>query len=241
MKWLTQYIRESQANYPSISKTPASVLEHMLFCKGNGVEIVKGNFVVVVGFYRAVPFIEYYKEQLPFVKLKDYLDDRAFDKEVEEIYARLKRTNEMFKDVCKRKVKTDNELWGQSCDKFTSRYDDILIVDSLEPKELQDVDTLVSMVELSEYQPHLQLSAKYYQLYYFSSETNQDLLKVGLAMCKAYVLVLTRLLNNPSLITKSPAAPRGLSKERLAEVLNTYTKDIEILSSEIPRLEYYIR
>ena len=232
MNWLKQKIRESQARYPNVHKTPADVLSHMLFCIGNGVEIDNsGNFVQRVGFGRSVPYTEFYREQTTFSFLTDQLDE--YDNEIDEIERRIEEYNELFEEN-----KTGQEIRTEACNEWYSRYAESLIL--TDEDDLTNVDTLVAMLELSGYDPYLHLQAGYYKLDLFDMTTNQDMLKVGLAMCKAYVQMMQARVDNPALITNSPISPRSINVTARLELVTSYLKDIKTLEEQIPRLEYYI-
>jgi hypothetical protein len=245
--YLHQYIRESQIEYPSISKTPVSVLKHMLFTNGNGVEIDGSNFVEYVSFYRTVPFTEYYKDTRTFQEMKEYHSDRCSEKEYLENYERIKDTNEFYKSILdddksddieaesierlKLNIKTDDEMYDKAWDEYYNRYDGMDIIDELPDGALTDVDYLYQTISKYDYLPYLQLSAEYYKAYYFDENTEHYLKEVTVALSKALVKFMSEYLLGEHSEMRSPFG----NDERM-NIGKTYKKDIETLTTLIEKL-----
>ncbi len=234
--YLMQYIRESQAEYPSISRSPLEVLEHLLFTNGNGIPIIGGNLMVKVQFRRHVSFKEYYREQTTFKELCEQLD---YDSEnaVEKIFNRLRDSNSFLAELGEGKSTAD-ELWSRALSEFNSRYAKIDSVDNYSLEDLKDPATFTKMLSVSEFNLYMDLHPSYYNQCYFALGTDKDLLGVALALSKALLIELTSILENPKLLLKKKNI---LGFDRVAEregVLKVTGTTIPILKEDIRRIEH---
>ena len=180
--WIRQLIRESQATYPNISKTPAEVLSHLLFTNGNGHDILNGNFVKRLGYWdeetdewvetKIVPYSEYYIEDIPFETLKE-------KEQTEEAW---KIFEEEQKDLCSWVLERNPDYL---INKFNTQFDNIVSVDNFTDEELEDPKVWRTIVDQMEYIPHLDISPKYFKLFFFNKKTDKQLVRISLAFMKA--------------------------------------------------------
>ena len=205
MNYLMQYIQEIQVKYPNIALSPVDVLNHMLYCNGNGVEFLDGNPVMVFMFTRTVPFKFYYRENIPLKQMIEGYDDRNSESEIESKYKTIKRRADIFKQSWlkkhtgsgaakefEEKHNTDTTaMWNKAVKKYTERYDKVDHVHTYTTEDFHNVSKMIIMledsVERNGYKHSLSLSKGYYKQDLFTEKTDPYLLRVGLTLSTAYV------------------------------------------------------
>jgi len=235
LDWLKQYIRESQAKYPSISNNYTDVLNHVFFVNGNGVELEDGLFVQYVGFNRTIPFEWYYANQKSFEDCCSVLsdDDCYVEKEVQWIYDSSFKPLNTFKKVHKPdEALSDNDLYSKAYTKFSSRYDNVVSIDSVESWDSEDV--IYESLLAHKYEPYLNLSPEYFKLDKFNEKTSKELVNFAITYCRAVIRWIT--------VYEEGRPIKGLfgkhSKDH--DYVGTWRKDKEILSNIIARLESFL-
>jgi|APSaa5957512576_1039674.scaffolds.fasta_scaffold07983_9 hypothetical protein len=102
--YIIEYIKESQAEYPSISQSPVDVLRHLLYVNGNGVVFENGNPVITdSNQLRYIEFREWYKQFVPFSYIVDMYNRHPHD--------RIQDTYNLISGMEKIKAKAQNRSY----------------------------------------------------------------------------------------------------------------------------------
>lgn len=227
--YIRQAVRESQLKYPSITERPIDYFNHLFFTNGNGKEFLNGNPVEIVSFWRTIPYIEYYRDQKSFEELKEHYFDRLAETKIEKEFKYMMERFIYDGDP----LEKENYFWDKACKEVNSQFDNLVLIDSISDNQLFNVSYWEKEIDISDYIPYLQISPTFYKLDEFNENTEENLLRIGLSLSKAYVNILTKYIDNPSLLNdKKPVF--GSSD---VDYIKIYKKDIEELKRQLKKAE----
>jgi len=213
MNWVIQYIRESQAEYPTISKTPAEVMEHLLFTIGNGYEIKNGNFYIQ----------EKYKKEIP---LNELIEKQKTKEKWEEYYNSYKG---MFSFI---------EDFGESEDdyireQFKEQYDKLVSVDNYTEEELKTKKTWSKIIKKMEYIPLLQLSSGHHDFCQLNEKTDKKLLEISIPFAEAMLDFYKKI----SKLSEEELKKTGELVMEYKYYKNSFQTSIEELEKDLKKLK----
>ena len=224
--FIINYILSKQLKYPTISETPEEVLSHLLFCNGNGCEVLDGNFVTYFDQGMCVPYSEMYKYINSSKSIIRQNNDRDADYQIEKDFNQQVGFEKQLASIKEEKFCEDT-LWDKCHTEFYNRYNDVDLVDNYSLSDLQNKSTYITQILAGEYQPYLGLSPKYYRAFFFNKSTNKDLVIITIALVKAYIEVLSDFLVGDYPRTwKNPCS--SMDREDYEKL---YTKDIAQLNT----------
>jgi len=194
--WILNFIRNSQLVFPEISKTPFDVMRHLLLTNGNGHEIRDGNFYVIKYGYNEKTDEYYEKERISYEEY--YSDDTSFKEKLpyflsDEYYESYEK--ELGSGGLKEFMEKREP--GSFKRKYLTRFDDVIPIDDFSLEELHNKDTWIDFIRQSEYEPFIQISDKYYKLYFFNENTDKDLIKISIPFLEGLVEYLEELEKVP--------------------------------------------
>lgn len=249
--YLIEYIKESQVEFPSISKSPYAVMAHLLFTNGNGCEIEDGNFIIEFKYGRKVPYLLYYKDVVQKQDMIDEYDRMNRDIDIERGYDIRKDHNDRLKEICTEnekiaqslsyKIKDNDTLWKQVCDEYNNRYNKHNWIDQYTIKDLKTKTFWKRCINSYEFNPYLQLHDKYYKAYYFNENTDNNLLKVTIALSFALIDTMTDLLESGNFKNKNPLFGFDMNSEEIDTYSTVYPEDIKKLKKLIEKCQSYIK
>lgn len=232
--YILNYILNSQMTYPSISKSPVDVLTHLLFCNGNGCDILNGEFITNFNHGQYVPYSVMYKHMSDSGTIIEDLNDRCSEHEIQESFDRGKDFKERIGEITGKGFDAE-KYWEECVDEFYNRYDSVDLIDNYSLKDLQDVEVLSKMLKDREWAPYLQLSTGYYKAEELNKNSDKELVKVTITLAQAYINVLTYILEGGEVVGKNPLCVRD--NKTLEPLYPTYSKDIKELSKLIKELK----
>ena len=168
MNYLIQERNESCVKYRNINENPIQHYQHLFFTNGNGVDFINGNPVQLVEFWRVIPWADYYKNTTTFEYIKEYFIEYTLPNQIEEQVAQFQTSySELYDD----EVKKLNELQEITTHQMTDY-----------------VFWLNCLMDTDSYFPYLSLSDGYFKLQKINENTEKTLVKVAIAVTKAYVI-----------------------------------------------------
>lgn len=207
--WLFEYIKDQQARYPAIYPTPLSVMDHLLFCIGNGVEFLEevGNFCVQFedsnrgrwisfdNFYSSIISLEYLKE----THTKDLyrkLENRGWSEDDISIRLLALRNPDMSQDGI------FDMAYEQEEERINTRYNSVQFI------KCSDYSTPEYWYKqiLGEYVPHIEVS-RYSKIHQFNEKTPQGLVQVSLDIVDAYIQFCEQC-KDPNFLLSKPLKSR---------------------------------
>jgi len=216
------------------------VLDHILFTNGNGYQVDEsGNLQQMVSFRRTVDFRLYYKQQLTFDEMVRQDEDYR-DHEVDKLFESKKELNSFWESLdSPERVQTEEELWKEAYDEDLQRYDEVDKIDNYSAEDLYDVDKLVAMAKDTKWAAHLSISSGYYILDKLTDKTDEYLLLVGLAMCNAYIKILTEVVESGEIGGQNPYSLRATPEDNLS-LIASHRKVIPQLEKQVVRLTAFV-
>ena len=225
LNYIRQFLKESQLNYTSIYPTVTDVLIHLLFVNGNGYDFIDGNPHCDLSYNRTIPFTEFYKDQKSFESCKEYYYKYCLDRKVAENVKQVKSYN--LQNL------TDDELYEKEYKTCTSRLDNLQDIDILTDDDLLDINFHYDNMK-SKYSYPYRLSENYYKVWSMNKNTEQNLLKLTIVLCKASIQYFTDICSGKV----------KLKENRFTNVLEDNSirlGDIELMKNDITRLEGYLK
>ena len=227
LDYIRQFLKESQLDYSLIYPTITDVLIHLLFVNGNGVTFINGNPQCDLSYNRTVPFTEYYKDQKTFETCKEYYYNYYLERKVSENVKRGKEYN--FQNL------TDDELYENEYKKICDRLDDLLNIDLITDTNIMKISFHYNnMYSDVKYRYLYRLSKDYYKICKMYENTEQNLLKLTIIMCKASIQYFTDICSG-KIKLKENRFTNKLEDDLIR--LN----DIELMKNDILRLEGYLK
>lgn len=243
--FLLEFIKQSQIEYPTISKTPFDVMNHLLFTNGNGISIVNGSFVKEGTYGKTIPFEVYYREELDFNDMVQEYDHYNSEKEISELYSNEEKSIIQLQDVLRKLnkdllVKEQDDKLKDLLNTVLDRYNELDLITKYSLKDLKSTTFWKRCLkETYEYNPYLDLSEEYFKAYFFNENTNNDLLKVSIALSYSLIEHMEELLINLNFNEKKPLFFIK-DEEEINRYKNIYPNDIEFLKTMIVKWQSYI-
>lgn len=229
--YLKEYIKHSQAQYPSISETPLHCLRHILYVNGNGYTLQNGNLATYFGLL-TVELKDLYKNEIPYEEYEEKYRFRQFDEESTELvkFATILRKHKGL-------PLDEDAIWQDAVNHFNERYEKLDLVENYTVEQLKESDTYYKMIVKSEYIPMLHLSENYYLQNKFTSATDKETLEIALAISEAYIKAYTEYLGGSEEMVNKKSSLFKADKEMLEKII---TKDKDMLVQDCENIRRYL-
>lgn len=228
--YLLEYIKHSQAGYPSISKTPLHCLRHLFYVNGNGYDTRDGNITTRYNFWN-VELRDIYKDTIPYEDYKDFYQYRNFDKESADI-VKFITTLRTHKGLSL----DDDIIWAEAVEHHNKPYNELDNVENYTLDDLKLSDTYYKWIQESDYIPILHLSENYYLQYEFNENTDKDTIEIAIAMSNAYIRAYDELLTNGSMFESKKISYSATKEQALQQVFNDRLR----LNADVANLLRYL-
>jgi hypothetical protein len=230
-EYLRQEYYESCLLYPSINQNPRYHFEHLFFVNGNGVDFIDGNPHRVVNFDRAIPWVDYYKEEKSWEELLSFWQDRIQEDECEDCFKRREETAKRLAVIKKEEYSAD-DVWDKCLDDVSHKVE--MIQFDVKAKDFRSKEFWFSTFSLNSYWPHLMISDGFFKLQHLTENTEPFLLETAIALTEAYI-EFYKTGYNPN--DFQPILGMEWNAEDIENCLKTAEKDTAILEKELQRLK----
>lgn len=229
--YLKEYVKNSQAQYPSISVTPLHCLRHILYVNGNGYTLQNGNLATYFGIL-TVELKDLYKNVIPYEEYEEKYRYKQFEEESADLvkFATILRKHKGLS-------LDEDSIWQDAVNHYNERYEKLDSVENYTDDQLKNADTYYNIIVKSDYIPMLHLSENYYLQNKFTSETDRDTLEVALAMSEAYIKAYNEYLSGSESMVNKKSSLFKSDKEMLERIIN---KDRELLVNDCKNIRRYL-
>lgn len=245
--FLIEYIKEQQVNFPRLYFNPFSVLKLLLFEKE--IKIENGKFLKEFTSYnRNVSFEVFYEEKQDLsemIKREEALNSK---KMIEENYY----INKEYLIFCLNKYGKENShlnnLYQKRLDNlkeeieqtYINRYNKVDFISEYELKDLKRKNFWKDMLNKYEYNICLNLSLNNFNACFFNKNTDNDLLKITIALFFALIEYMEALLIDLNFEDKISLCSYKFKEKEVDYYKKIYPSDINILKDIITKCQSYI-
>lgn len=229
--YLVNYANEIQSKYYNSMRTPLDVLSHLFFTNGNGYCVEDGNLCEWIN-RRKVYLKDSYRDSS--VTLDDYIEmdeRRNGEQEIDSIKQYLQDVHNLYLKKGKTFTETP-DFFQMAVDDYSGRLAGMVFMSEVPLEDLFKSDYWYNTLLNSSCLRMIYISKGYYLLDSFNTNTDQDTLKIGLAMCEAYKRYF-KMYTSGTLI-------HDWKNDSIKSI--EYLKDgVELLEKNIEQLKSYIK
>ncbi len=230
--YLIEFIKKSQAEYPSISLTPFSVLCHLLYTNGNGYGLKNGNFTTYIDL-QEIELRHLYSSNIDFSDYKEFYNHRHFDENFKNTKRGIIDLLSMTNAITNTPMPSDDEINDMVYDKLDKMHDGIDSIDNYSLNDLKNKEFYLQYINDKKYNSLLHISPKYYLQYDFTENTDRDTLEIAIAISSAYVEYYQNILINQDVIDNKKFS-FSTSKE---QYIKSIMKELELLYNDIENMQ----
>jgi hypothetical protein len=227
--YIRQAIREAQLNFPLTNTHPVNYFNHLFFTNGNGVLFVDGNpAIYLIKPNRSIPYTSFFNSSNTWEDMLEVYFDRFAEKDIEIEFSFLKENNFLNE--------LDHILFLEAKNSINTQFDELVLIDSISDEELfSDTFWIKSLKKDSKYFKYLHLSNNLFKICEFNENTEINLLKIAIAISKAYISIFKEYLSNNELyLSKESPIGNDFDFEKI------FKSDIEILEFQLNRMNSFV-
>ena len=231
MSYLVNFANEVQSQYYNSMKTPLDVFSHLFFTNGNGYCVEDGNICEWHNM-RKVYLKDSFRDSS--ITLDDYIewdDRRNGEMEIDSLKQHIK---EIYDFKVKKGVIEDTkpDFFELAAQEYSKRHDEVIFVSTVQYEDLFKSEYWFDCLYNSTYLRMIYISKDYYLLDKFNKNTDKDTLKIGLALCQAYLKYFS-LYTNGTLV-------HDWKRDSIKSL--DYLKDaVKLLEKNINKIETFIK